>query len=72
MSDAKTMQAQLEELADFDDSVNIQGRNGYGWEVTIHYWGPEGMTHFHTNGPTLPETVARAYQKRTAMREGES
>jgi hypothetical protein len=59
---------QLEELADFEDSVSIQGNSRSGFEVTIHYWGPEGMTHFHTNGPTLPETVDRAFRRRHQLR----
>ena len=69
---AKKMQAQLEEICAFEDDVTIQGRVGYGFEVTIHYFGPEGPTHFHTNGPTLPETVERALGKRRKMREEES
>jgi hypothetical protein len=65
------MRRQIEQLVRFGEKVQIDGWSATEFEVTIFYFGPEGPTHFHTQGGTLPEAVDRAFRRRHAMREQE-
>ena len=71
MNHVEKMFRQIEELTNFEDKVGIEGQSNLGYEVTVHYWGPNGMTHFHSNARTMSEAVDRAYKTRMKMRKKE-